>query len=95
MSSTYAEHDFGLCAMTMLYAGLRRGEALYINVDRDVDFEKMTITVRGAVSFAEGNQPQEPEGKTEAALRTIPLVPPLANALRGHQVCSVRKPMEP
>lgn len=84
VSSTYAEHDFGLCAMTMLYAGLRRGEALYINVDRDVDFEKMTITVRGAVSFAEGNQPQETEGKTEAALRTIPLVPPLANALRGH-----------
>lgn len=84
VTSTYADHDFGLCAMVMLYAGLRRGEALYIDVDRDVDFQKMTITVRGAVSFAEGNQPQLTDGKTDAAQRTIPLVPPLADALRGH-----------
>ena len=38
-TSTYADHDFGLCAMV-------RGEVLYIDVDRDVDFQKMTITVR-------------------------------------------------
>ena len=84
VTSTYKEHDFGLCAMVMLYAGLRRGEALFIDVDRDVDFEKMTITVRGAVSFAEGNQPKLTDGKTDAAQRTIPMVPPLADALRGH-----------
>ena len=49
-----------------------------------MDFEKKTITVRGAVSFSNGNQPEESDGKTEAAQRTIPLVPPLADALRGH-----------
>ena len=84
VTSTYAGHDFGLCAMVMFYAGLRRGEALYLDVDRDVDFEKKTITVRGAVSFSNGNQPEESDGKTEAAQRTIPLVPPLGDALRGH-----------
>ena len=84
ITSTYKDHDFGLVAMTMLYAGLRRGEALFLNVDRDVDFANHLIHVRGSVSFADGNQPEESEGKTENARRTIPLVRPLADALRGH-----------
>ena len=84
VKSTCHEHDFGLCALTMLYAGLRRGEALYLDVDRDVDFEARTITVRGAVSFSNGNRPMESPGKTEAAQRVVPLVKPLADALRGH-----------
>ena len=82
--STYKDHDFGLVAMTMLFAGLRRGEALYIDVDRDVDFVEKTITVNGAVSFVEGNQPRITNGKTENAIRTIPLLPPLERVLRGH-----------
>ena len=82
--STYKEHDFGLVAMVMLFAGLRRGEALYIDVDRDVDFELKTITVHGAVSFVDSNQPKITNGKTENAQRTIPLFPPLEEALRGH-----------
>ncbi len=84
ITSTYQEHDFGLVAMMMLYAGLRRGEALFLNVDRDVDFEKRTITVNGAVSFSNSNQRMESDGKTENARRTIPLVWPLADALRGY-----------
>ena len=81
---TCQEHEFGLCAMVMMYAGLRRGEALYLDIDRDVDFEKKTLTVCGAVSFAEGNQGTVTEGKTKAALRTIPLALPLEKALQGH-----------
>lgn len=42
----------------MLFTGLRRGEMLYLDVDRDVNFEEKTITVRGAVSFSNGNQPE-------------------------------------
>ena len=45
---------------------------------------KYMSMVRGAVSFAEGNQPKLTDGKTDAAQRTIPMVPPLADALRGH-----------
>ena len=82
--STCQDHPFGLCAMVMMLAGLRRGEALYLDVDRDVDFVNKTITVRGAVSFSEGNQAVTSPGKTEAAQRTIPLVKPLEDALRGH-----------
>ncbi len=45
MNSTCQEHEFGLCAMVMMYAGLRRGEVLYLDIDRDVDFENKTLTV--------------------------------------------------
>ena len=89
----YADHDFGPAAMVMMYAGLRRGEVLYLDVDRDVDFEKKTLTVRGAVSFSEGNQPTVTDGKTENAQRVIPLVKPLELALRGRHglLCRNRK----
>lgn len=84
VASTCQEHEFGLAAMVMMLAGLRRGEALYIDIDRDVDFKKKTITVRGSVSWPEGNQPEITEGKTEAAQRVIPLFEPLEQALKGH-----------
>ena len=82
--STCREHDFGPAAMVMLYAGLRRGEVLYLDIDRDVDFERKTITVRGAVAFPNGIHGEVTKGKTDAALRTIPLVKPLEQALQGH-----------
>ena len=82
--STCHDHDFGLCAMVMMFAGLRRGEALYLDVDRDVDFVKKTITVRGAVSFCEGNHGVVTKGKTSAAHRVIPLPDCLAEALKDH-----------
>ncbi len=84
VASTYEGHDFGLVAMTMMCAGLRRGEALALDIDRDVDFEAKTITVRGSISFTNGNQPVASDGKTNAAQRTIPLVGPLDSALRGN-----------
>ena len=67
IETTYGEHDFGPAAMVMLYAGLRRGEVLYLDVDRDADFQKKTLTVRGAVSFCKGNRGVVTEGKTANA----------------------------
>ena len=83
VQTTWQEHDFGLAAMVMLYTGFRRGEVLALDIDRDVDFENMTISVREAVSFGEGNQPTMTDGKTEAAIRTVPLFAPLLEALKG------------
>ena len=84
IADTCQEHRFGLAAMTMMLAGLRRGEVLALNVDRDVDFENHTITVREAVSFREGNQAVLTDGKTENAQRIIPMAQPLEDALKGH-----------
>jgi integrase len=75
-------HRFQPAVMCMLYAGLRRGEVLALNVDRDVDFAARTITVREAIRF-DSNQPILSDPKTEAGKRTIPMLPLLADTLRG------------
>ena len=76
------KHRFRPVVMVMLYAGLRRGEALAIDVDRDVDFENHTITVREAVRFELG-RPVISDPKTEAGKRTIPLLDILFTELKG------------
>lgn len=68
-------------ALAMFYAGLRRGEALALNVSRDVDFKAKIIHVREAIRF-DSNQPILADPKTEAGSRDIPLLPPLAAALK-------------
>ena len=73
----------GLLAMTMLYAGLRRGEAIAIDIDRDVDFASGTISVRGAKK-RDGTHTVEGTTKTAAGIRTVPLFKPLRDALEGH-----------
>jgi integrase len=75
-------HRFAAAAMTMLYAGLRRGEVLALNIDRDVDFDARVIHVREAVHF-ESNRDKLGKPKTEASVRDVPLVDVLADVLRG------------
>ena len=81
---TWREHDFGPAAMAMMFAGIRRGEALYLDVDRDVDFDRKIIHIRGAVSFSEGIRGSITEGKTESAIRDIPLCKRLEEVLKDH-----------
>lgn len=73
---------FRLGALVMLYAGLRRGEALALTMD-DVDFERKTIHVRQAIRY-DSNQPIITAPKTAQGVRDVPLFPPLAKALEGH-----------
>ena len=75
-------HRLRPAVMTMLYAGLRRGEVLSLRVDRDVDFSARTITVREAVRFNSVGHPVLVDPKTEAGIRTIPLLDILADSLR-------------
>lgn len=76
------DHRLRPAVMVMLYAGLRRGEAVALNVPRDVDFKAKTLTVREAIRF-EGNRPVIVDPKTSAGFRTIPLLDNLAAELRG------------
>ena len=76
------QHRFRPVVMIMLYGGLRRGEALAIDVDRDIDFVNKTITVREAVRFELGH-PLICDPKTEAGKRTLPLLDVLADELKG------------
>lgn len=76
-------HDMALAAMTMLYAGLRRGEVLALNIDTDVDFDKNIIHVNKAIHF-DSNAPVIGTTKSEAGIRDVPLFPPLRAALFGN-----------
>lgn len=74
--------------MAMLYAGLRPQEAKAIKIERDVDFETDTITVRETAH----NDPKNGQkytftgdGKTAWSNRAIPLFPPLKQALTGRK----------
>ena len=76
-------HRLRPAVMVMLYAGLRKGEAIALDIDRDVDFENRLIHVREAVHHLPNGQPEITTTKTEAGVRTIPLLDTLANELRG------------
>lgn len=83
IETTYKEAPAaGLLAMVMLYAGLRRGEALALDIDRDVDFERGVIHVRHSLRFERGGSVLV-SPKTKAGIRDVPLFPPLRDALSG------------
>lgn len=64
----------GIYAMVMVYAGLRRGEALALDIDDDVDFEKGVIHVRKAIR-RERSDYIVTAPKTKAGIRDVPLFP--------------------
>lgn len=69
--------------MTMLYAGIRPQEAKAIDIDRDVDFVNDTITIHETAHLDGQKYEYTGEGKTDWSNRTIPLFPPLKQALTG------------
>ena len=69
-----------LPAVVYLCTGERRGEACAIQL-RDIDFEENLIDVSKSVEFI-GNRPHITVTKTEAGVRTVPLLSPLKQALQ-------------
>ena len=79
------DHRAFPAAMAMLYAGIRPQEMKAFNIDRDVDFENDIITVRETAHIDEENAQKyvfTDEMKTDWSARTIPLFPPLKEALK-------------
>ena len=69
-------------AMAMLYAGLRDGEALALDVGRDVDFKAGVIHVRWFRHADHNHAVISNQGKTPAAKRDVPLLPELEEVIR-------------
>jgi len=71
-----------LFVMVLLYAGLRKGEALGL-MWKDIDFKAGTLTVNRSIVYTSANKRGDinPEGKTKASHRTIPMVSVLSDAL--------------
>jgi len=84
--------EFRIGALLMRYAGLRRGEVMAFDIDRDVDFEHGLIIVDRAIHF-EGNKGVLGDPKTSAGKRSIPLLDVLRIALQGQhgRVCPLKK----
>ena len=77
-----SDHWFQPVVMAMLYAGLRRGEALAVNLDTDLDDTGEWLHIQRAVRY-EGNRPIVDTPKTDAGTRTVPVFPPLRQCLVG------------
>lgn len=87
ITRNWQAHRTGVWAMLMLYAGLRRGEALALKWT-DIDWAHNIIHVHSALHFENGH-PVIGDGKTENAVRDIPMFPLLRKCL-----LSVDRPCE-
>lgn len=76
-------HRAGLWALLMLFAGLRRGEALALQWE-DIDMDHNVIHVTKAIHF-EGNAAVVSTTKTDASIRDVPLLPQLKAALSQYE----------
>ena len=80
------DHRAHPAVMAMLYAGIRPQEMKAVLIERDVDFKSETITLHEFAHIQDSNHYQlTKKGKTDQAARTIPLFPPLKNALSGRK----------
>lgn len=77
------DHKLYPVVMAMLYAGLRPPEAKALNIDKAINKETMTITLTEFVHMKNNNHYEITEkGKTDRSRRTIPVFPPLYNAIK-------------
>lgn len=74
-------HRLQAAVMVMLYAGLRRGEALALT-SRDIDLKSGVIHVTKAVRY-DSNQPIIDKPKTAAGTRDVPILSPLKPILQN------------
>ena len=81
-----------MAALLMRYAGLRRGEAMAFDIDKNVDFSRNIIIIKEAVHF-EGNKGIMSDPKTAAGVREIPLLDILRDELAGKHgpVCPMKR----
>lgn len=70
-----------------VFYGMRQGEALGLRW-RDIDFDAGTLSVRQTLQM-DGNKPTFGPPKTKRSRRTIPLLPPVALALKLHQPAGI------
>lgn len=75
------DQPFGLFPFLLLCTGLRKSEALALTWD-DVDFDRQEISVTKSLDYEIGASPVVKPPKTEAGVRTVPIVDMLRDILQ-------------
>lgn len=84
IDSLCLDHRARPAVVLMLYAGLRPQEVKALNIDRSVDFSAGVIRLCDFVHLSGWNNYEiSGEGKTARAVREIPLLDPVREALEG------------
>lgn len=76
-------HKLRAMYLVMLYAGLRPGEALGLNVSEDVDFSAHIIHVKRSIDLLTANKATVSTGKNAQAIRDVPLLPVLEKEIKN------------
>lgn len=78
------DHRAHAAVVTMLYAGIRPQEAKALDIDKAVNKKAGTLSVMQTAHYSGPNSYEiTSKGKTDKANRTIPLLPPVEEALEG------------
>ena len=76
-----ADAPFGLFPVFLLCTGCRKSEALALSWD-DVDFEGREIKITKSLDYASGANPKYKPPKTDAGIRTVPIIDVLYDLLQ-------------
>jgi integrase len=85
------EYEAKAFVLTMLYTGIRRGEALALT-SKDINFDTNIITINKAIAF-KGNSSILKYPKTKSGVRTIPIPDMLLKVLQGSTKADEQEPI--
>jgi len=78
------DHKIYPAVIAMLYAGIRPPEAKALNIDKAFDPDEMTLTLTEFAHQKDNNHYEvTTTGKTNRSIRTIPVFPPLYDAIKN------------
>lgn len=84
-SNSYEDYIFRLALDITSETGLRRGELCGLDINKDINIEKQTLTVRQALIRVKNTYILSSKLKTESSYRTLPISNALCNKIENHK----------
>lgn len=84
-SNSYEDYIFRLALDITSETGLRRGELCGLDINKDINIEKQTLTVRQALIRVKNTHILSSKLKTESSYRTLPISNALCNKIENHK----------